>query len=319
MAVIWVGVPTLARAGTVAITVDDLPIFPEFPSVAKAEVVTKGLLDGFKRNGWLVTGFVNESQMTEAHQAARTRVLKRWVDAGYDLGNHTYSHASLTLTPVDRYIQDIARGDVITKRLLRAKGRTERWFRYPYLETGATADARRRVEDWLAAHGYRVALVSLQNSDWVFAEAYDDALRHRDAAKAADIRQAYLAFTRDSVAWSKAAVVDVIGRQPAFIFLLHASALNSVSVDEIASILHGADLNTVTLDEAMKDPAYAIPDHYVGAVGVSRLQRWALALNKPLPTAGAPTIRPDIQAMYDKVEAEDPDPRAALPLPVRRR
>ena len=305
--------PALARAGTIAITFDDLPVFPEFTSLAKAKTVTDGLLNGFKRNGWPVTGFVNESQITEAHQRERTAVLKRWVDAGMDLGNHTYSHASLTTTAAAVYIRDISRGDAITKRLLRAKRLTERWFRYPYLESGATLEDRRRVEHWLSAHGYRVAPVSMQTSDWVFAEAYDDAVRHHEAAEAGRIRRSYLVYSDAIVAWYRRAAVDVIGHEPAFILLLHASALNAASVDALASILRKADLQAITLDEAIKDPAYARPEEYVGASGLPWVQRWALAIGKKLDSSTVPVIPADIQARYDKVEAEDPDSRAALP------
>ncbi len=79
-----------------------------------------------------------------------------------DLGNHTYSHFSLTTTPVADYIADTARGDAVTRPLLAAKGRTERWFRYPYLETGPTLAVRRTFEDWLASAHYRVAPVTLR-------------------------------------------------------------------------------------------------------------------------------------------------------------
>ena len=318
----WMAVTLLAavaapvRAGTVAVTFDDLPIFPEFPTIAKARLITKQLLSGFKRHGWLVTGFDNESQLDGPHRAQRIAVLKTWVDAGMDLGNHTYSHASLDTTSPDKYIADIRRGDVVTKRLLAKVGRKERWFRYPYLESGPTPQARRQVEDWLAKHGYKVAPVSLQASDWIFAEPYDYALKHGDRAKAKYIRDAYLQHVKELVAWYKVAAQDVIGRQPAYILLLHASALNAMSIDEIAAILDSADLHPITLETAMRDPAYTIPESYAGPSGLAWVQRWSLALHKPLPLATLPMIPPDIQKLYDKIEAEDPDSRAALPLPA---
>lgn len=304
------------RAGTVAVTFDDLPIYPEFPTLAKARTITNALLSGFKRHGWIVTGFDNESQLDGPHRAQRIAVLKSWVDAGMELGNHTYSHASLDTTPPAKYIADIARGDVVTKRLLAKAGRSEHWFRYPYLESGATPQARHQVEEWLGKHGYKVAPVSLQASDWIFAEPYDYALKHGDRAKAQYIRDAYLRHVKGLIAWYKTAAQDVIGRQPAYILLMHASALNAVSIDAIAAILDQADLHPVTLETAMKDPAYTIPESYAGPTGMAWVQRWSLTLHKPLPLASLPKIPPDIQALYDKVEAEDPDSKAALPLPA---
>jgi peptidoglycan/xylan/chitin deacetylase (PgdA/CDA1 family) len=42
------------------------------------------------------TGFVNEHNLFLGDAlAARTALLEAWLDAGFDLGNHTYSHVSI--------------------------------------------------------------------------------------------------------------------------------------------------------------------------------------------------------------------------------
>lgn len=302
-----------ATAGSVAITFDDLPIYPEFPSVARGRAITQALLTGFRRHRWPVVGFVNEGQLEGRHRRHRTAVLKMWADAGFELGNHTYSHPSLTATPVDSYIEDIARGDAVTRPLDAAHGVAERWFRHPYLETGATAAARQKVDGWLADHGYRVAPVSIINSDWVFAEPYDEALRRGRAKDAAAIRTAYLAYTAAIVPWYQSAARTVLDREPAFVFLLHASQLNAACVDDLSAILDRADLHPVTLEQAVADPAYALPDHYVGKAGIGWVQRWGLALGRKLPDATEPAIPAAIQRAYDRIEAEDPDDRTVLP------
>ncbi len=55
-----------------------------------------------------VVGFVNEGKLflegeTPADAEARIAVLKTWVDAGFELGNHTYSHRSLNRTPLEEF------------------------------------------------------------------------------------------------------------------------------------------------------------------------------------------------------------------------
>jgi peptidoglycan/xylan/chitin deacetylase (PgdA/CDA1 family) len=171
-----------AFAGTVALTFDDLPVFGTVYTPAQGEDVTTRLLGGLKRNHLHAIGFVNEIQLDNNYRESRIAILTQWLDAGMDLGNHSYSHLSLTHTPVEAYIADVAKGETVTKALLAARGRKESWYRYPYLETGTTLADRQKFEGWLADHGYRVAPVSMENSDWEFAEPYADALARGDAA-----------------------------------------------------------------------------------------------------------------------------------------
>ncbi len=299
-----------AQAGRVALTFDDLPIFGSRGSAAEASAITDTLLAGFRRHHWVVTGFVNEIQLDGADRAVRIALLDHWLAAGMDLGNHGYSHLSLDKTDVDTYIADVARGGIVTGGLLAARGRRERWFRYPFLETGLTADVRARFEGWLATHGYRVAPVTMENSDWQFAEPYDDAMARGDTREAARIRTAYLEFTTRIVAWYQRAAQQLLGRQPAFVFLLHASRLNAASLDQLATILRRARLRDVSLDRAMRDPAYRIADHYVGPDGDEWLTRWSATLHRDLPYASIPLVPPDIVAIDDRLEAAPPPPAA---------
>jgi peptidoglycan/xylan/chitin deacetylase (PgdA/CDA1 family) len=300
MAAIWTAPAT---AGTVTLTFDDLPIFGTHVSTAEDERITHRLLDGFKRHRWRVIGFVNEIQLNARDREARIGLLRQWLDAGMDLGNHSYSHMSLTHTPVETYIADVARGDAVTKVLLAQHGRKDRWYRYPYLETGPTLAIRHTFETWLAGHGYRVAPVTMENSDWQFAEPYDDALAHDRPEEAARIRRAYIDFTARIVPWYQQASQALLGRQIAFVFLLHASRLNADSIDELADILHRQKLKSVTLDKAMKDKAYRIADNYAGPDGDEWLTRWSETLHKNLPYGDLPEVPADIAALDAKLEA----------------
>lgn len=233
------------------------------------------------------------------------------------LGNHTYSHLSLNDVPVEAYIRDVARDEEVTGALLRAQGRRERWFRYPYLETGSTHEVRQRFEGWLADHGYQVAPVTMENSDWQFSVPYDDALARGDVRRTEAIRREYLAFTRRIVAWYQRAGRLLLGREPAFVFLLHASRLNAASVDAPASILSRAKLRVVSLDEAMRDPAYRIADQYVGPDGNEWLERWSLTLHRDLPFETIPKVPARIIAEDAKLEAAS-DPHAAQAAALKR-
>lgn len=305
-----------ARMGTVALTFDDLPIFGSFKSAGDGAQVTDRLLDGFQRHHWKVTGFVNEVQLKAADKPLRVALLKHWLDAGMDLGNHTYSHVSLNAVPVDAYIANIAQDEAQTGPLLAAKGRRERWFRYPYLETGPTRASRDEVTGWLLQHGYRIAPVTMENSDWQFSAPYDDAVARGNKQEAAHIQSQYLTFTREIVAWYEKAGCALFSRQPAFVFLLHASRLNAASIDALAGILRDAKLRVVPLDVAMRDPAYRTADGYVGPDGNEWLERWALTLHRDLPFESIPKVPHMIVEQDAQLEGvSDPHTSTSAPAP----
>lgn len=290
-----------AAAEDVALTFDDLPTMALSPTTDYAAVTTRDLLAGLRRHHIPAIGFVNENKLEAPDKPERIALLKAWLDAGMDLGNHTYSHPHFS-TDAAAEIADTARGEVVTRALLAARGRAPHWFRHPFLETGATDEARRGFEGWLTAHSYRVAPVSMENSDWLFALPYDEAVLRSDTAEAARIRTAYLDFTARVLPWYRQAALDVLGRRPKLVLLLHATRLNADSLDGLAQILKANDLKPVTLDRAMTDPAYAMAEDAVGANGNQWVSRWAITLHKPMPWGTLPQPPADIAAIDARLE-----------------
>lgn len=297
------GAPAHTHVGSVALTFDDLPALSLSRALPYEQATTRELLAGLRAHRVPATGFVTESELEGPDKARRIALLQAWLRAGMDLGDHGYSHLSLTSTPVEAYIADVARGEQVTRTLLAARGRAPHWFRHPYLETGPTPQARRAFEAWLADHGYRVAPVTMENADWQFAYPYDAAMLRGDTADAARIRKAYLDYTARIVPWYRQAAIDVLGREPAFVFLLHATRLNADSVDALSAIFRANRLRPVSLAAAMRDPAYAIPDTYAGPDGNGWITRWSLTLGKPMPWSTLPHPPKDIVAEDQRLEA----------------
>ncbi|WP_372783290.1 polysaccharide deacetylase family protein [Phenylobacterium sp.] len=294
-----------AVAEGVALTFDDLPTMALTGDAPYAEATTKALLAGLRRHHLPATGFVIADKLEGDGGVAQTRLARQWLAAGMDLGNHTYSHVSLNKVPVQAYIAEVSRADGVLRPLVAAQGRPLRWFRHPYLETGLTFEARRTFETWLAAHGYRVAPVTMENSDWMFALPYDDAILRHDKAGAAHVQRAYLDYTERVVVWYREAGLQLLGRRPDFVFLLHATRLNADSLDQLAAILRRQDLHAMSLDRAMRDPAYKIADDYAGPDGDEWLSRWSRTLRKDLPWKSFPEPPADIAAENDRL---DPSP-----------
>ncbi len=290
--------------GQVALTFDDLPAIALSKDEAYVEDINRRLLAGLRRHHLPATGFVNEYKLDDMIRPRQIAILKAWLHAGMDLGNHTFSHESPNDIGVKAYIDDIANGELVTKKLLAARGRRDRWFRAPNLETGHPMAAKQEILDWLATHGYRMAPVTMNATDWQFAEPYDDAVLHHDAARAARIRASYLAYTREMIGWYHDASDVLFGRDIAYVMLLHTTRLNADCIDDLAALLRKAKLRPVSLDTAMRDPAYRTPDRFADADGVDWMERWAQTLNKTLPWDSFHDVPKDIQSEYDKVDKD---------------
>lgn len=290
--------------GRIALTFDDLPAIALTKDEAYVEDINRRLLAGLKRHHLPATGFVNEYKLDEMIRPRQIAILKAWLNAGMDLGNHTFSHESPNDIGVKAYIDDIANGEMVTKKLLAARGRRDRWFRAPNLETGHPMAAKQEILGWLATHGYRMAPVTMNATDWQFAEPYDDAVLHHDTARAARIRASYLAYTREMIGWYHDASAALFGRDIAYVMLLHTSRLNADCIDDLATLFRRAKLRPVNLDTAMRDPAYRTPDRFAEADGIDWMERWAETLNKTLPWDSFHDVPKDIQNEYDKVDKD---------------
>ena len=113
-----------------------------------------------------------------------------WLDAGLELGNHTYSHRDLNTVPLDQFQADVLRGETVTRGLLKGRAQRLRYFRHPFLHMGSDLKVRRAFEVFLSSHGYTVAPVTVDNDDFVYAAAYAKALRRghtADAVRIADL------------------------------------------------------------------------------------------------------------------------------------
>ena len=250
------------QAGEVAVTFDDLPANPAFaPRLLRSIVAAKVP----------AIGFVNEYKLTTN---AHIDVLKRWHEAGLELGNHTYSHRDLHVIGADAFTREILRGEEVTRAIL---GRNPRWFRHPMLHTGNSAEAKQQVETFLAQRGYRVAPVTLDNSEWIFAKAYDVT---KDAATRKRIGKAYLLYMDRKLAYFEDQSRKLFGRNIRHVLLLHANALNADWFGELATSMKKRGYTFITIERALEDPAYRSADTYTGPGGITWIHRWALTAGK---------------------------------------
>ena len=274
----------LLLALTVAVTFDDLPATGgERGDPTFVLAINRAIVGTLAARRIPAVGFVNEVGLETDGQVDPQRVaaLTLWLDAGFELGNHTYSHPSLHRVSLEAYEADILKGERVTPPLVAAHGGSWRWFRYPFLQTGRDATTKHTAEAFLAEHGYRIAPVTIDNGEWIFAKAYALAVAKKDRRAQKKLAREYVAYMdRKTDYWERSARA-LFDRDIPQILLVHANRLNADQFDLVASMLEKRGYRFVTLEAAVSDPAYLSPDTFTGAGGISWIHRWTLTKSGP--------------------------------------
>jgi peptidoglycan/xylan/chitin deacetylase (PgdA/CDA1 family) len=264
----------------VAITIDDGPVVNEMTDLGNFQRITNGLIGSFQVEKVPVIMFLNERQLNVPGQRdARANVVEQWLNAGFEVGNHSYSHKSASMGPVDEFTDDVLKGEVITRELLERRGQQLVWLRYPYLHSGATAEDHQKIVDFLEKRKYRHAPVTVDYADYTFAGAYTRELRRGSIEMAERIRQAYLDQIDVGFNYAEKFSTELYGREIAQILLIHCNELNSVSLRDSIARMRKRGYTFITLEEAMQDEAYHRPDTFAGPGG-SWLSRTATVMGR---------------------------------------
>jgi peptidoglycan/xylan/chitin deacetylase (PgdA/CDA1 family) len=272
----------------VAITIDDLPAGAAgLMTAAEITSMTTKLLTTLRDQKVPAVGFVNEKKLFKTGEVdARIGALRLWLDYGFELGNHTYSHASLNKVGLKTWEDEVIQGENVT-RLLQAEHHMQmRYFRHPYLDTGRDLETRRKAEEFLAQRGYHIAPITLDAWDWMYAPVYDDAKKRGDTKLQDDLVKSYLSYSDSVFAYSEQLSKQILGYEPRQIILLHGNNLEADHIGELLDVMRKRGYRFVTLEEALGDQAYGLPDTYVGEEGTGWLDHWAITMGKP--PQGAP-------------------------------
>jgi peptidoglycan/xylan/chitin deacetylase (PgdA/CDA1 family) len=274
----------------VAITIDDLPagMADHLPATEITAMIAK-LLGTLRDQKVPVVGFVNERKLYRTGEVdERIKALQMWLDYGFELGNHTFTHTSLNQVTLKAWEDDVIQGESVTRLLLAQHKMKLRYFRHPYLDTGRDLQTRRQAEAFLIDRGYRIAPVTLDGWDWMFAGVYEDAKKRNDTTLQAQLAKEYLAHHDAVFAYTEQLSVKVIGYEPKQILLLHASQLEADHIGELLDLMRKRGYRFITLEDALSDSAYSLPDTYVGEEGSDWIDHWAITQGK-IPQ-GAPAF-----------------------------
>jgi peptidoglycan-N-acetylglucosamine deacetylase len=256
-----VAVALVAPAATAAadrpllVTVDDLPIAGRGPATpAERRALVEAHLRALKAHGIRAVGLVT---WNNARGPEDVDLLRLWLAEGHELGNHSDRHLNYSATPFEAYREDIERARARLADLLAARGAKLRFFRFPFLREGDTAEKVQAMRRYLAESGQRNLPVTIDNQDWSFDNPWQDARRAGDARRQAEVAADYLASLRLAVRHHEKRGDRLLGRATPQVLLLHANAIGAAEWPALFDWLKATGHRFAGADEVVADPVFA--------------------------------------------------------------
>jgi peptidoglycan/xylan/chitin deacetylase (PgdA/CDA1 family) len=302
------------RAGRpLLISVDDLPVAGGSLHADPAERtrIADGLLAALARHRVHAVGLVIWGNVRSDGDRA---ILRRWLGAGHELGNHSAGHLNLTETGADAYIADVEAGRAgLADFLSREKAAGLRFFRYPFLDEGDTPAKLDAVRAYLDRSGQRSLPVTIDDQDWGFEKPWVEARRKDDRGAMERVGQEYQEALHAEIRDQEARGDRILGRPAPQILLLHANEVGAAQWDRLFAWLEERGYRFATADEVLADPVFAESPRYVGPSGfglwdrltaLRRAQSARSAVEALLKTQSDAWNRGDLET-FTSVYAED--------------
>lgn len=232
----------------VAITIDDLP----FVGSAKNDPGKLNreqnrfftILSALQKYQVPVTGFV----IAGAIDKGQWQWLEQFKQAGFILGNHTYTHLNLNHKSAQIYINDISKADEILAPLMSSP----KYFRYPYLAERGRNPKFKMVRDYLAKNDYMIAPVTIDGKDYQFNARFLKMPWQQRRSRLNEVRNRYLKYLESQIILSEH---DKDGPSKQ-ILLIHMNTLNSYFIEDILKLFQSRGYQFISLPEALQDPYY---------------------------------------------------------------
>lgn len=225
----------------VALTIDDLPFVGSgsgergFERTAKRfnQIVDTLVEKQVPATGFIIGGAIAKGQWD---------LLNNFKQHGFGLGNHTYTHISLSHVGADRYIADTDKADQKLSSIMTSP----KYFRYPYLDEGKGQD-RHKVYDYLTNHQYTIAPVTIDSKDYEFNGRLLRVNWRNRAERLPAIKQSYLSYIERQI--SKAEKRHDESHPD--ILLIHSNLINSQALGDVIDLFQKKGYRFITLDEAI--------------------------------------------------------------------
>ena len=284
-------VAACAHAQQVALTFDDLPAAGTLPPGATRDSIANDVIRALQAaKAPPVWGFLNAQKLDKDPTLAG--VLALWTQAGFPLGNHTYSHTDLHAATIEDFEKDIAANETTLRAYMGDKD--WHWFRYPFLREGNTLEKRHALIAYLRQHGYQTAQTTLDFEDYAWNAPYARCLARNDLPSLEWLKTSYLSTATEYIQLGQKMARLLYGRDIRHVMLLHLGGFQTVMLPKLIDLLRQSGFQLITLEEAQKDAAYQSDPDAASKYGGTLLEQMMAArkLQTP-PHAEKPFARLD--------------------------
>lgn len=173
--------------------------------------------------------------------------LERWLAAGYELGNHSWSHRRASTISVEEFLGDFVRCDAFLRTFPAFAAAPRHFMRFPSLDSGRDQEARARLARAVRELGYTI----LPGSVDVFDHRFEARL---SGARAAAVAERWIDVATRSLAFEHRRTTRVERRAVPH---LHYGHFGALSEHHLARLLaRWKELGVVACDvaEAVADP-----------------------------------------------------------------
>ncbi|HEY2468010.1 MAG TPA: polysaccharide deacetylase family protein [Terracidiphilus sp.] len=242
-----------ANAQQIAFTWDDLPAHSALPAGETRVEIGRKLITAMKEAHLPPAyGFVNGIALER--EPASTPMLKEWRDAGFQLGNHTWSHMNLNTSTAAEWEADLVKNEPVLQGY--AGGGDWHWLRYPFLAEGDTPEKRAEARKFLGERGYKIAAVTMGFGDYMWNEPYARCVAKKDTAAIGQLESSYLDAAAADVDFRRAMAKALYGHDIPYVLLMHVGAFDARMLPRLLQLYREKGFSFITLEEAEKDPFY---------------------------------------------------------------
>ena len=198
-------------------------------------------------------------------------LLAAWDNAGHLICNHSYSHLTyMSKTSYEEFGADFLRNEPI----IAPYRHSTRFFRYPSLKEGDTAEKRDRFRALLKNRGYRVGHVTIDASDWYVDQRMQLRLQQNSKTDLEPYRDYLVAHLLDRASFYRQLSLDVLGHDIRHTLLVHHRMINALFLQDVMAAFEKSGWTWVDAERAYEDPIF-MKEPQILPAGESLV--WALA------------------------------------------
>jgi hypothetical protein len=184
----------------------------------------------------------------------RERMLERWLDAGFELGNHTHAHAPASRESDRDFEQSLDRCDTLLRRVGAFSVNRPKWFRFPHLDRGRDPVQRARLVSACERLGYRIAPATLDLFDHAYEAPLAAALERGRPTVTVRVERRFMRTCRASITPALSAATD---RNPIpQVAFAHFGLVMERNLEAVLDLLQAHEFDLCSLSTALDHPLY---------------------------------------------------------------